>query len=357
MNQPTDNTPTLDRRCTLVLPGLLDLPEADRADAFSQLGRQPELEWYFSRAQRRAFSGADLETVLFGLFSVALSADADVPVGSVTYLGDTGSATTGYCLRADPVQLIPDRDQLVLMDSDSLSLSQAEANLLVQELNAQFAEDGWRIEACTPMRWYLHLADAPKLRTYRLQQVHGQSIAEYLPLGEDGKRWQRIMNEVQMILHSSAVNQDRQTTGQPAVTSLWFWGGGETPVVQHSSLSKVWSNEPVSLGLAALSSTPRKPLPENAKIWLNDAISPGEHLLVLDDLSRAWQSGSISEWAQQVNILNREWIAPLLNALRSNAINELTIYSCNGGKFVLSRAGMRRWWRRKKSLGSITEKN
>lgn len=348
---------TSGRRCTLVLPGLLDLSLAERASAFAQMEPLPELEWFFSRAQKQRFSGANFEAVLFALFDAALPTDTDLPVASVGYVGDTGQAAKNGCLRADPVQLIPDRDQLVLMGPESLSLSQVEADLLVSDLNAQFAQDGWHIETATPTRWYLHPSDTPRLRTYCLAQVRGRAIGEYLPGGVDGKQWHRLMNEIQMVLHTSTVNQERQAIGQAAVSSLWFWGGGETPTIPPGNTgnqwSQVWSNEPVSLGLAVLSGTQHTGLPENAATWLNASMSPGEHLMILDDLLRHWQGGEIGCWTQQVQALNSEWMLPLLNALRRSEIDELILYICNGSKFTLSRAGLRRWWRRKKSLGII----
>jgi len=351
------NQNTSARRCSLVLPGLLDLPSVERESAFAQAGQLPELERFFARARMQHFSGTCPEAVLFALFDTVLAADADLPVAATGYAGDTGQPAAGWCLRADPVQLIPDRDHLVLMGPESLSLSQAGADLLVSELNAQFAQDGWQIEAVTPTRWYLHQSDIPELRTYRLAQVRGRAIGEYLPGGTDGKQWHRLMNEVQMVLHSSAVNQERQAVGQPPVSSLWFWGGGEIPTIpstgQDRRWARVWSNEPVSLGLAVLSDTPRQGLPESATAWLNSAISPGEHLMVLDDLLHCWQGGEMAAWAQQVKALNHEWILPLLMALRHNEIDELVLYACNGNKFILSRAGLGRWWCRKKSLAVI----
>ncbi len=323
--------------------------------AFVQMGRLPELEWFFSRAQRQDFPGTNIDTTLFQLFGVDRIADVDLPVAAVSHVGDTGKIESAWRLRADPVQLIPDRDQLVLMGPESLSISQAEADQLVAELNTQFARDGWFIEACSPARWYLHQASMPKLRTSPLAQVCGHSIADYLPKGNDGKQWQCLMNEIQMVLHSSAVNQQRQLNGQPVVSSLWFWGSGKTPVIKHSRWSKLWSDEPVSLGLAALSSTPRKQLPVNATTWLNESISPGEHLLVLDGLFRHWQKGETQAWIQQVRVLQHEWFLPLLNALRRKQINKFTLCACNGSQFSLSQTGLRRWWRRKKSLAMIAQ--
>lgn len=354
-NTKMDKQAFPERRCTLVLPGLLDLPPTERDVAFAQVGRLPELEWFFSRAQRQAVSGVGLEATLFALFEADQPADVDLPVAAVSYVGDTEKRDPAWCLRADPVQLIPDRDQLVLMGPEHLSLSQAEADQLVAELNAQFVLDGWTIEAVAPARWYLHQANAPELRTYPLSQVRGHSIADFLPRGKHGKQWQRLMNEIQMVLHSSAVNQQRQIAGQPPVSSLWFWGSGETPSIKHSHWSKLWSHEPVGLGLAVLTNTPRRDLPESATAWLAKSISPGAHLIVLDELSHRWQQGDVGAWVQQVHQVQREWIAPLLDALRHKQISEFTLCMCDGNRYTLSRRGLKRWWRRKQPLTVIAE--
>jgi len=343
---------SLKRRCTLVLPGLLDLPASDRESAFLQVGRLAELECFFSRASSQLFPGTTLDAVMFALFDVAISTDKDLPVAAVSCVAD-GGQVDDWCVRADPVQLIPDRDQLVLRGPESLSLSQTEADQLTVELNQQFAEDGWRVEACTPTHWYLHQSTVPELRTYSLAQVRGHAIGNYLPKGTDGKQWHRLMNEVQMVLHTSEVNQKRLAAGQVPVSSLWFWGGGKVPAIKSCHEKMLYSDEPVSRGLAILSNTAINDAPENAKMWLNASIAPGEHVLVMDGLLRCWQNGETENWLEQVKIFNRDWITPLLDALRQQQIDELIIYGCNGHKFTLTRSELKRWWRRKKSLAAV----
>ena len=342
--------PPVTRSCTVVLPGLLDLPAAESQSAFAHLGRLPALEQFFSRAKRQTFSGAGLEAVMFDLFAVERSSATDKPVAAITYAADTGQTSTGWCLRADPVHLVPDRDQLVLMMPEVLALSQPEADRLVADINVLFAEDGWRLEAGTPTRWYLHLPDDPKMRTYDLARVRSCAIRDFLPTGPNGKQWHRVMNEVQMVLHTSVVNIERQAAGQLPVSSLWFWGGGKTPGVGHSRWSKLWSNEPVSLGLGTLSSTPRKVMPESATEWLRDVVSPGEHLLVLDDLQRDWQCDGVEAWERRLRSIETDWLAPFLAALRRGEITELSLCTCQGDRFTLTRAGLKRWWRRKRAL-------
>ncbi|MBN4079215.1 hypothetical protein JYT26_01100 [Beggiatoa alba] len=341
------------RNCTLVIPGLLDLPSAELAPAFAQLGRLPVLERFFARANRQAFSGAGLEAVVFDLFEVERAPELDAPIAATTYVSDAGQPITpgsAWCLRADPVHLVPDRDQLVLMGPEALSLSQSEANRLTTDFNNLYAEDGWRLEACTPSRWYLHLPEDPRMRSTDLSQVRGRAIGDFLPKGPNGKHWHCIMNEVQMLLHTTAVNIERQSAGQLPVSSLWFWGGGKTPEPGPSGWGQLWSNEPLSLGLGRLSSTPAKPMPESASDWLQAVTSQGAHLLVLDGLQQAWQNGGVDAWVQQLRYLEEHWMAPLLLALRRREIEEITLCVCQGHQYSLSRAGLRRWWRRKPAL-------
>lgn len=324
----------VDRHLTLLLPGLLD----EETTPVSP----PALKKVLARADRRTVR-AGLEAALFELFGVAVQADRDLPVAAVGYVSDAGRVPEGYCLGADPVHLVPDRDHLVLVDGATLHLSRAEAERLVGELNAHFAENGWRWEAPVPTRWYLTVPADPALRTYPLATVTGKAIDAFLPAGREGKRWHGIMNEVQMLLHASEVNRHRQAMGQIPVSSVWFWGGGTVPAVGHSRWSQVWSGEPVSLGLAELSHTPHGPVPADAEAWLSAATAPGEHLLVLEDLSAAMRQAEDTHAA--LLALHETWLAPLLAALRGRTLNSLTLHACNGRAFHITRGGLRRWWR------------
>lgn len=344
-----------EKSCTLVLPGLLDLPAAECMATLDAMDRMPELELYFTRAEQESFGRFGLEATLFELFGVPMETHCDLPVGAVSYQVDSKTSAPGFCMRADPVHLVPDRDQLVLSGPESLALSAAEAKRLVEELNEFFSEDGWRIEAPTPQRWYLHASHTPELRTYNLTQVRSQSINAFLPRGAHGKQWHGVMNEIQMLLHTSSVNLERQASGKLPVSSLWFWGGGRLPKVDDAKTnrwSKLCSNEPVSTGLALLTSTAHCKLPDNAHNWLAMAADAGEYLLVLDDLQQQWHQQDVAAWQQALQTLQHDWIAPLLEALRNKQISRLDVFSCNGRHFRMTRSKLQHWWRRRAPLST-----
>jgi len=172
-----------------------------------------ELELFLAKSKQQSHDFKGVEDVLFALFGVTSSEGQENPMAPVCYLADADTVADNnamtWCLRADPVYLAPDRDDLVLSGSEVLLLSGPEAEHLATELNALFEEDGWRLEAITATRWYLHLPEDPQIKTSDLSRVRDQSIKQFLPGGVNGKQWHRIMNEVQMVLHASEVNVER----------------------------------------------------------------------------------------------------------------------------------------------------
>ena len=331
------------RHLTLLVPALRPSPDCGELPQ-----RLPALETLLARADRCDTPPRGREGSLFAAFGVTPASPHELPVAGVTYAADTGRPPAGPCLRADPVHLVPDRDQLVLLDAVSLQLQEAEVQRLVAELNAVYAEEGWRFEAPRTDRWYLHLPEMPRLRTWPLSAVNGRPIGQRLPGGEQGKAWHRIMNEIQMLLHGSGVNRQREAEGRLAVSSLWFWGGGEVPALPPPRWTRVWSDDPLAGGLALLAGVAHGPLPADAPACLSGG--GGEQLLVLDDLDNALQGQGGEAWWSALQAFERQWIEPLLVALRDKRIDSLTLDDAQGRRHRLTRHGLRRWWRRRQPL-------
>nr|NIS42121.1 hypothetical protein [Desulfuromonadales bacterium] len=66
----------------------------------------------------------------------------DLPAAAVSALGEGLDVSNGWWLRADPVHMVADRDQLYLSAYKALELSQSEVDELVAELNRLYADDG-----------------------------------------------------------------------------------------------------------------------------------------------------------------------------------------------------------------------
>lgn len=346
-----------ERHFSLFIPGLLE-PSASlhpAAEAGGEKwpprsgGRAPALETVLARGERsaaahRATGHATLEASLFRLFGLPGTRDADLPVAAVTRLADGGLPDDAWWLRADPVSLQPQGGGLVLQAGEALILE--EARSLVEELLEVFAADGWHLEAPVSNRWYLRPATPPAMRTTPLAQVLGRDIHPFLPTGKDAKAWHVAMNEIQILLHTAGVNVARESRGLMPINSLWFWGGGQRPVLPPVSWAHLWSDEVLSRGLALAAGLDHSGLPRDADDWLARAAA-GRHLLVMDTDTLLARAAETARWQEFFMRLEQHWMSPLVAALRSGAAESITLYSEGGQDFHLTRKGLGRWWRRR----------
>lgn len=325
----------------LVIAGLLG-----KYTDHSRRVHHKSLRALLARADCSRLAGAtSLEATLFALFNITPEAGSDLPVAAVTRVLDLAVIDKGWWLRADPVHLSPQRDRLILTDASQLDITQDEANRLCAEIAEVYKADGWLLKAPRPWRWYLKPQQAPRLLTTPLVDVIGRDIHPYLPQGRDGKVWHTILNEVQILLHTSKVNDEREKLGKPPINSLWFWGGGQLPPIGSPGLAQVMSNEPVALALARLTETPGTAPPENFETWIRGATPTGEHLVVLDRGRELELHTEPEGWMDYGRQLERDWFVPLLAALKSNRLASLRLVTDTGQQFHLTPGLARRWWR------------
>jgi hypothetical protein len=295
----------------------------------------PALQGLLSKGTRETLP-ADFSSSLFELFPLQPEAARDLPVAPLSALGDGLDASSGWWLRVDPVHMVADRDQLYLSASGVLGLSQGEADELVAEFNGLYADDGWQFVAATPRRWYLRLPQPLAMRTIPTGAAMGRRVGEVLPQGDDALYWQRVMTEIQMLLHASPVNTRRTEKGQLAVNSLWFWGGGKLPVAtSESGWSRVVADEPLVMGLAQLHGIKA------------DATGSTTLESVTEEAKVLWQAT-----VESLETSEQALFAPLLAMLQAGKLVELVIVLPGFGRWHIDRAALRRWWRRRKSLAS-----
>ncbi len=337
-------------RLQLLLPGLLGVAAPEPNSEI--VPKVSALEALLARAEHGSLAERGFEPLLFSLLGTEIPSDSDLPIAAVTRVLDLGLVDNGWWIRADPVHLSPHRDQLILTDSHALDLSQDEANRLAAEIAEVYAPDGWAFKAPRPSRWYFKPPRTPKVMTTPLSDVVGRDIHPYLPRGSEAKAWHTILNEIQILLHTAKVNEERERDGKLPVNSLWFWGGGRLPRVRSVGWSGLWSTEPVSLALARLTETPTQSTPINLNEWLGNATRPGPHLVVLDHLRAATSYRDTDTWAHAIEELERTWFEPLLLALKDRRLESAALLTDSGQAFYLTSRSARRWWRRRKSLVS-----
>jgi hypothetical protein len=301
----------------------------ERAGAGARL---PAAETLIAKGRRKVLPLESAQAWLFHQFGVARQ--LDWPVAPYSLLGEGGAPGEHHWLRADPVHLLVDRDRLVL--GDASGVSRAEADALAETLNAHFGGQ-LVLHPMHPERWYARLEAAPELRTVAPSRARGASVEPNLPAGADAWRFRALMNEAQMLLHEHPVNAEREARGEPPVNSLWFWGGGALARTDPPALRGVLADDPLARGLARAAGVAAAPLPADARGWLAHAPEEGIVLIVPDDARSAE--------------LDRDWFAPLLEALRASRIGMVTLHLPGAGAVLSAetvRSDLRLFWRRRR---------
>ncbi|MBI5909278.1 MAG: phosphoglycerate mutase [Betaproteobacteria bacterium] len=335
--------------CHLLVPDLF-WPGREFREIYRGLDA-PALVRLVSKGRRRQAQTASLETWLCEQFSV--ERQQDWPVAPYSLLADGGEPGRHHWFRADPVHLKLEGGRLVLADSSTFSISQQEAESLSDSLNAHFSADSLTFYPLRPDRWYLRSETAPALETTELAAAAGRSIDTLLPRGGDAQIWRTRLNEVQMLLHGHAVNEERVNAGKVPINSVWLWGGGKLSDAVSAPFDAVRSRNPFAAGLAQAARLAARDLPDSAADWLRASASEGVNLIVLDRLRGAAQYGDAHGWREGMQQLERDWFAPLLEALRQERIGMLSLHALGPeGAFSaeVTRGDLRRFWRRVKPL-------
>jgi len=326
----------------LLVPGLAG-PVCDRPVTDYLQDRPAALDRLVSRATVIRVPYQGLESALCAQFGMAT--DRPLPVAPLSYLADCGEAPTQYLMRADPVHLRADQSRLRLFESHSFFISRDEADALVESINAFNAGRGWRLIAPQPQRWYLSLPASPQLQTCTPAQAAGRDIDAFLPQGQAARHWQAVITELQMLLHDHPVNLARAQRGEPAINSLWLWGGGVLPVSLRAQPDVLYADDALALGLARHAGIARGDVPTRPEPLWAESVG-GNRLLVLGTLAWPAYYDDVEGWLAQLAQLESAWFAPLLAALGTGCIGALTIETCNGRRFVTDRRRQRAFWRR-----------
>jgi hypothetical protein len=256
------------------------------------------------------------------------------PEAPVTRQLDARDATHHAWLRADPAYVQPDINGARMLVCGDLGLSIEECQDLLAPMKPLFGDEGFPISAPVAQRWYLMLPRECRLPAFSPpDDVLGDNLEPHLPAGDAGRRWRRLLNEAQILLHNHPLNAVRIERGQPPVNSLWFWGGGVLPDFV-SVEGTVFGDEALLRGLAELAKSPARPVPPRYSPTMREAES------TVDLRS-----------SRELAHVTRDWILPVVAALRGN--DQLELDFADGTGFTIARSQRWRFWRR--SLAQLAE--
>ncbi len=305
----------------------------------------PALEKLLARGRSETLAAVPLEKRLCGMFGVPCR--NDVPVAPIAAAFDGLDA--GCWLRADPVHLRLQREQLVLLPN--LAIDAHEAAGLCASLNEHFAGQGMEFAAPHPDRWYVRLDRVPDIATIPLSQVAGRNVHGLLPEGGEKTRWHQVFNEIQMLLFAHPLNEAREARGDLPVNSVWLWGGGTTPESLSKLYDDVRSDEVLVEMFAAAAGIPFAGWTEQ---W---HAGEGRQLLVWTGLRSALQRGDLEAWRDALQDFETGYAQPILRALRAGQIEQLDIdiLGAEGIRRVrLTRGDAWAFWRRSRRLAQYS---
>lgn len=324
--------------CELLVPALF---------AGEDAAAVPAIELLLARGRASGSERCGVRGWLHEAFGLEAAAH---PAGALTLLGGGSEPGEACWARADPVHLRVMRDRLILVPGHALGVTVEEARALCEALNRHFHAEA-AFEAVDPLRWCARLSGEASFDADCPLDAAGRDVDLARPAGRGEP--QRLLNEVQMLLHSHAVNEAREARGEPAINSLWLWGAGRKPASAASHWHSVAADEPIALGLARLAGVRARPLPATAEAWLRQSPEEGRHLVVLDQLRAPLALGEAAQYRAAVAALERDWFSPLLGALRAGRIGMLSVHVPDGPEcmaYETIRGDLRRFWRRPRRL-------
>ena len=329
------------RRLIIVFPGIFDLIANHDQEAFSS--DCPNLASLVDRGHIEYDPDSTFERVIANACGIHLD---DVNTLNIIELSARvdGLTDSSNLVRADPVHLRPDGVQLRLFNGRHFEPSADESANLLEELRVLFPDYEFHAGKFSG-RWYVSLPEAVEFQAMPPSAVAQLAIDQRLPSGRDGKKIHALMNEIQMALYQSKVNQQREASGKSAVNSVWLWGRGETALVCESAAVTVWGDDVTASALTA-----------RCEIEHLHTISQPEG--VAEIIRHPWRgqlklvllnqpTGPALERHQQMDLAQFEhaWAAPLLKYLRSGHVRLLEIVDMRR-KLTISTLDSWKFWRR-----------
>lgn len=120
-------------------------------------------------------------------------------------------------------------DHVAMSDPRELQLDEAASRELQAVVQPFFQEDGIHLEYAAPTLWLARGEAFRELPTASLDRVIGRAVDSWLPRVAAAGPLRRLQQEVQMLLYTNQVNEDRAARGLPPVSSFWVSGTGTLP--------------------------------------------------------------------------------------------------------------------------------
>ncbi len=140
------------------------------------------------------------------------------------------------------------REHATLTDPATLDISEADSRILLAAMQPYFATEGITLVYSQPARWLAEGDVFNSLPTASPDRVLGRNVDRWLPASTAIKL---LQSEMQMLLYTHAVNDERAAKGQRSVNSFWVSGSG---ALNETARTTPQANATRALGPSALAS-------------------------------------------------------------------------------------------------------
>lgn len=331
------------RHLDILIPGLFE-GLASWPENRNQDKQTTGLGWLLSYGNFSRQNTIGSEVNLWRCFDPELKQGEELPVAALR-INNPGT----HSLCADPVHLQIGVTDVELFSGPDLMLSQTESEEMITLLNDFFKDDDFRFMLDENSWGTLLLDRKAKIRTTALSLVPGRLLTEKLPSGPDQSRWHKLSNEIQMLFHDAAFNQQRETAGKLPINTLWFWGGGELVRPLKSDYQLIVSDDDLAKLLAKRTDTRIISEPESID-ELFEIMPDGKILLILDELLAYSQNNDYLGWTRQLEQHEQQWFQPLKENVRTKLIKTFSILTSTGERFDYLPHHRWRFWRKERDL-------
>lgn len=241
-----------------------------------------------------------------------------------------------------PIHIEIARKHLTMHDARQLSLSDADSRALYALARPYFDDLGQPLSYGDAHTWFMRADGWSDLRCATPDAATSQNLADWMPEGEHARASRRLQNEVQMLWHEHAINEEREARGLKPVNSYWLWGAAEARAqpatcagALHVSAAPGW--------LAALAEPGRRDMAPAT------ILAGGADALVLHaGLIESAQAQDWGTWLLQMQELEQLWFAPLLAALKDGRLGQLRLVLSHRDAWLdctATRHAQRKFWR------------
>ena len=137
--------------------------------------------------------------------------------------------------RITPCHWRVETDHIAMGHPQDLQLDSRDSHALLAAMKPFFEQDGIALDYDAPTLWLARGEVFRDLPTASLDRVVGRTIDEWIPRSGAAKTVRRLQQEMQMLLYTHEVNEERVRGGLLPVNSFWVSGTGALPDSQRKA--------------------------------------------------------------------------------------------------------------------------